>query len=260
MALVDDGSTDDTQEYIEGLIEIAMFPVQYIKKPNGGKHTALNVGVRMIDTTLTIIVDSDDTLLANAVELINVYYQKYSNRKEIGAFAFLKCDKSGKQMVALDQEEYVDSYIQCRIRENRPGDMAEVFYTSVLKDFPFAEFEGERFLSEDVVWIQVGLKYKFVFISQAIYQCEYLTDGLTANDKPMKFASPFGSMLRGKILMRKECGIKTRIKGAIIYNCYRQNVNKRLPEIVMLDTAFDKILVGITNPLGEYFHKKWSNY
>lgn len=257
--IVDDGSTDNTQEYIEGLRETAMFPVRYVKKQNGGKHTALNVGVRMTDTPLTIIVDSDDILLPNATELIAVYYQKYSGRKEIGAFTFLKCDQSGKPIVPLDQEEYVDSYIQCRIRENRPGDMAEVFYTSVLKECPFAEFEGERFLSEDVVWIQIGLKYYFVFINLAIYQCEYIVGGLTANDKLIKFASPLGSMLRGKMLMKKECGIKTRLKGAIIYNFYKTNTNGVLPKEVMLETFFDKAMVIATSVLGKYFYHKWHN-
>ena len=256
--VIDDGSTDNTCEYMENLIETAVFSIRYIKKMNGGKHTALNVGIKTINTLLTIIVDSDDVLLSNAVELIAAYYQKYNNRKEIGAFVFLKCDKPGKPIVQIDQEEYIDSYIQCRIRENRPGDMAEVFFTAVLKEFPFAEFEGECFLSEDVVWIQIGLKYKFVFINQIIYQCEYLDNGLTANDKPIKFASPYGSMLRGKMLMQKECGIKSRIRGAVIYNCYWDKAKGKLPLEVILYTPFDKLLVKITKPLGVYFRRKWS--
>ena len=39
--VVDDGSTDGTEEYFAGLPE-RPFPVRYIKKENGGKHTALN--------------------------------------------------------------------------------------------------------------------------------------------------------------------------------------------------------------------------
>jgi glycosyltransferase involved in cell wall biosynthesis len=155
--IVDDGSTDNTKGYIEGLLASSNFPIRYIYKDNGGKHTALNAGTALIETQLTIIVDSDDILLPNAVELIDFYYQKYKDDCRIGVLSFLRCDKKGQPIVHLDREEYVGSYLKYRIRENRHGDMAEVFYTSVLKEFPFPEFGNERFLSEDVVWILIGL-------------------------------------------------------------------------------------------------------
>ena len=91
--------------------------------------------------------------------------------------------------------------------------MAEVFRTEVLKKFPFPQFKGERFLSEDIVWIEIGLKYDCVFINQPVYQCEYLEDGLTANDKKMKFASP-GFMMRGKIFNEPRMWIEGKYKGS----------------------------------------------
>ena len=44
--VVDDGSTDGTDNLIGQLQEKSEFPVRYIYKSNGGKHTALNVGMR----------------------------------------------------------------------------------------------------------------------------------------------------------------------------------------------------------------------
>lgn len=254
--IVDDGSKDNTKNYIEGIARHASFPITYVEKKNGGKHTALNVGIREIATVLTIIVDSDDTLLPHAVELIHQYYFKYKSGNNIAAFTFLKCYKNGKPVISLDKAEFVDSYIEYRIRKNRPGDMAEVFYTTVLKEFTFPEFDGERFLSEDVVWIQIGLKYKFVFINSAIYVCEYLEGGLTDNDKPLKFSSPLGSMLRGKMLMKTECGIKANIRGAIIYNCYKQEVCQT-PGIVQITGWWQKALQFCTLPFGRFFNKRW---
>lgn len=58
--MVDDGSTDDTKNIAEEMREKAEFPMRYIYKENGGKHTALNVGVKQITSELTFIVDSDD--------------------------------------------------------------------------------------------------------------------------------------------------------------------------------------------------------
>lgn len=255
--VVDDGSKDKTEECIKGFRRQADFPITYVKKKNGGKHTALNAGIKNINTNLTLIVDSDDFLLPDAIELIHQYYDKYKNNKEIGVFSFSRCVEPGKPVVEIPKEEYIDSYIKCRIRENRPGDMAEVFYTEALKKHPFPEFEGEKFLSEDVVWIQIGKEYKFVFINKAIYQCEYLEGGLTANDKPLKFASPLGSMMRGKMLMSRECGLKANIRGAIIYNCYKKCVKDGIPEMLLCHGFFDNLLTFLMKPMGVLFYRKW---
>lgn len=255
--IVDDGSTDQTADWVEQIKKETDFPVRYIKKANGGKHTALNTGVKEINSELTMIVDSDDVLLPDAVGLIEKYYEKYKSKKEIGVFSYLRVFSNGNAIVPMEQDEQVASYIQYRIKENRPGDMAEVFFTKVLKGFPFPEFSGERFLSEDVVWIQIGLKYKYVFINQPVYQCEYLEGGLTDNDKRIKFASPVGSMMRGKMLMSPECGLKINIKGAIIWNCYQQEIASKLPKEVDLITLREKILVFGTKLVGRYYNKKW---
>ena len=255
--VVDDGSTDNTEEIVNKYQEDEKIPIIYIRKENGGKHTALNVGIKKIVTELTMIVDSDDSLLPSATSEIERYYNKYGENNRIATWTFLRCDPDGKPILGLDRDEFVENYIKYRIRENRPGDMAEVFRTDVLKRFPFPEFPGEKFLSEDVVWIEIGKHYDSVFINKAIYQCEYLEGGLTANDKPMKFSSPNGSMLRGKQLMSKECGLKANIKGAIIYDCYKHemkdnNISKEL-SLMTLEKAFTTLL----NPLGTYYHRKW---
>ena len=255
--IVDDGSIDNTEEVVEQLEKTATFPIYYVYKENGGKHTALNVGIRNVKTELTMIVDSDDQLLPCAMVEIENIHKKYKENRNIATYCFLRCFPDGKPVVALKQSEFVESYIKYRIRENRPGDMAEVFKTCVLRDIPFPEFRGEKFLSEDVVWIQIGLKYQFVFVNKSIYQCEYLEGGLTANDKPMKFASPLGSMMRGKMLMHKECGIKQNIKGAIIYDCYSRNVDKGVFDERLALDGREKFFCLISWFISYFFYRKW---
>lgn len=221
--IVDDGSTDNTEEKVQTFIQQNIIEIQYLKKQNGGKHTALNYGIDYIKTPLTMIVDSDDKLSDNAVLKIIDTYEKYKKNKSIGVFSFLKFYSNGRTVVPVEKDEFISDYIEYRIKGNRPGDMAEVFKTEALKKHKFPVFADEKFLSEDVVWIEIAKEYKTLFTNIPVYECEYLPDGLTANDKPMKFASPLGSMLRGKQLMYRGCGIISNIRGAIIYNCYRLN-------------------------------------
>lgn len=254
--IVDDGSVDNTQELAEIFIKEASFPIQYLKKKNGGKHTALNYGIRHIDTELTIIVDSDDTLTSGAIKTIEKDYEKYKDNAIIGCLTYLRCFSNGKPIVPLEQTEFIANYIEYRIKGDRPGDMAEVYKTEILKSYPFPEFEGEKFISEDVVWIEIGKRYDTVYINKAIYECEYLEGGLTFNDKPMKFSSPFGSMLRGKQLLTKECGIKANIKGAIIYNCYKLEATSKIPMSLQLK-GLSKVLVWLLYPMGKIYNRKW---
>src|SRR5262245_16406072 len=50
--VVDDGSTDNTGDVIAGWIAEGKVSIRYLKKANGGKHTALNLAVREADGSL----------------------------------------------------------------------------------------------------------------------------------------------------------------------------------------------------------------
>ena len=46
--IVDDGSTDDTNNVVSAYVAEKKIQIKYIKKENGGKHTALNLGIKTI--------------------------------------------------------------------------------------------------------------------------------------------------------------------------------------------------------------------
>ncbi|OUP22363.1 hypothetical protein B5F29_01075 [Lachnoclostridium sp. An196] len=254
--VVDDGSTDNTFEVVNRLKNNASFKIICIKQENGGKHAALNYGIRNIETALTMIVDSDDTLTNDAVQSIFDVHKKYSNRNDISMYTFLRGYSDGRKIVSIEKNEFVENYINYRIKNHKPGDMAEVFVTKYLKEHTFPVFDNEKFLSEDIVWIEIGKHSDSVYIDKVIYICEYQPSGLSANDKKMKFASPLGSMLRGKQLMSKECGIRANIRGAIIFNCYKIESKSNNIKSIRLSNR-EKILVGIFKIPGIYFNHKW---
>lgn len=255
--IVDDGSTDDTFDIVSRLKGNSSFDIIYLQKTNGGKHTALNFGIKEINTELTFIVDSDDTLTEDAVQSILDVHERYKTQDRISSYTFLKGTDNKTPVISIERDEFIENYIVYRIKNNRPGDMAEVYKTKYLKQFPFPEFVGEKFISEDVVWIEIGKVSDAVYLNKVIYICEYLPDGLTANDKPMKFASPLGSMTRGKQLMYRRCGIKENIRGAIIYNVYAQEAKKKPIEQKILLSGREKALICLTSCIAPYFYKKW---
>jgi glycosyltransferase involved in cell wall biosynthesis len=257
--IVDDGSKDETELLIQKYIEEKRIDIKYIKKENGGKHTAINTGVAHVSNEMTFIVDSDDYLSNDAVETIIEYYTKYKENKNLCGFSFLRANPTTKSVIGqkYKEDEFVENYIHCRINRNTQGDKAEVYYTEVLKKYPFPVYDKEIFLSEDVVWIEMAKTYDTLYVNKSIYFCEYLEEGLTKTDKKIKFNSPLGSMHRGKQMMYKKINFKTRIKGAIIYNCYKKEIKGKIPQELKLNNKIEKLLTFITKPLGYIYNKKW---
>ena len=71
--IVDDGSTDNTEELVNKWINDANsgFSIRYFKKENGGKPSAINYGVDCAEGELFFTVDSDDYLTDDALEKID---------------------------------------------------------------------------------------------------------------------------------------------------------------------------------------------
>lgn len=219
--VVDDGSEDETKELIASYRE-KMDNIQYIEQKNAGKHTALNRGIREIGTELTFIVDSDDYLPKNAVETILRYHEKYADTPNLCGYSFLRCHADGRVNTAyFPSEELIGTYAEVRINGGIGGDKAEVFYTRILKQYPFPTFPGEKFLPEDAVWMQMSGPYQMVHINENIYTCDYLEGGLTNTGKRMKIRSPRGMTLRAKIYLN-DSGVcyKVKLKMMLLYQIY----------------------------------------
>ncbi|MGC9064033.1 MAG: glycosyltransferase family A protein, partial [bacterium] len=60
--IVDDGSTDNTEQIVESWLKESTFDIRYFYQQNSGKHIAINKGVREARGELFFIIDSDDWL------------------------------------------------------------------------------------------------------------------------------------------------------------------------------------------------------
>lgn len=230
--IVDDGSTDQTRETVQSWIREAPFPIRYLYKENGGKHTALNLGISRITAPLTFIVDSDDTLSEDAVETIHAYYEKYQplpGPQSIGGLCFLRADSRGVINAGkFPEDETVADYCASRINAGIGGDRAEVFLTDVLRKYPFPVFKGEKYMPEDAVWMRMSSDYKLVNINHAIYNCDYLEGGLTKTGRKMKVYSPYSMMYRSSVYLNDpRVNPKTRCKMMLLYRIYSHFAEER---------------------------------
>ena len=256
--VVDDGSTDGTKNLITQLQEKSDFPIRYIYKNNGGKHTALNVGIQTICSELIFIVDSDDCVTDDAVESILKIHKKYRSQNNICGYAFLRAFPDGKiNGKKFDVDEKIGSYIDVRVNGDDTGaDKAEVFKTHCLKEFPFPEYPNEKFLGEDLVWVRMARKYEMVHINKAIYVGNYLEDGLTNNRRKHNIASPIGCMHRAEEFMESDLKTRYRIKGGLQYIVYGRFAGVKVVDLIR--KSRHKVLATVCTPGGLFLHSRWS--
>ena len=109
---------------------------------------------------------------------------------------------------------------------------AEVFKTELIRRFPFPEIEGEKFISEAIVWNKISVCDSPLLrcVNIGIYMCEYLPDGLTANFIKLMKRNPKGGILYYKSLFNLSCiwknpidilKISLRLSQCIIYSFLR---------------------------------------
>ena len=220
--VIDDGSTDNTEQFINSIKNTATFSLKYYKKKNGGKHTALNYAYKYITTPLTFIVDSDDWLTCNAISVIEKIYEEFKSEDDLCGFSFLRGKLDGGYLSSsgVPFDGLKENFVECRINREIGGDMAEVWYTHCLKEYPFPEFEDEKFLGEDMVWIQMAKKYKLRFFNKVIYISDYRDDGLTYNRRKHNIASAKGCVARAEVFLKSDANLKVKIKSMLQYQIY----------------------------------------
>ena len=228
--VVDDGSTDETESLMKGFCEEGLLDIRYHKVANGGKHRAINLGVTLARGEAFFIVDSDDWLTGDSLATVAEYFGQIASDESFAGVSGYRSYPSGYRIGGGTEYPVVDTdAVSIREKYHVKGDLAEVFKTSVMREYPFPCFEGEKFLSEGSVWTQIAQKYKLRYFYKAIYCCEYLEDGLTKNIRKQHRNSPLGSMFTYNQAMRQKRCLRTKVVSAINYWRYTWNYPKQRP-------------------------------
>ena len=194
--VVDDGSVDNTEELIQNFIQENKIHIVYYKQKNQGKHIAINKGVELAKGELFFIVDSDDILPKDSLEIVIEKYQSIKDDETIAGLAGRRGYISGGYIgTNKSYDDVIMTSIDFRFKKKIVGDMAEVYKTKVIRQYPFPQFEGERFCPEALVWKRIDQQYKMLWFSDIIYKGEYIPDGLTANIFKVRKNSPKASCL-----------------------------------------------------------------
>jgi glycosyltransferase involved in cell wall biosynthesis len=169
--VIDDGSTDHTQERVMALAAEADFPVRYLRQEHRHKKAAFNHGVRQARGSLLVALDDDDEIPADTLEnLDRVWRGIPAGRREnyIGATG-LCARPDGKIVGDLFPKDVfdctaADMYFKHRVRGEKFGCQR----VDVLRRFPYPE-DIEGFVPESLVWWAIAREgYLNRFVNQIV--------------------------------------------------------------------------------------------
>lgn len=112
--IVDAGSTDNVRAVLEKM-QPEEFTVRLFQKVNGGKHTAVNIGIKEANGELTLILDSDDELPEDA-------YRTIKDDANFAGVCGYMAHRDGR-IIGLPLVEADSSEIELRYRYHVYGDM-----------------------------------------------------------------------------------------------------------------------------------------
>ena len=252
--IVDDGSTDDT-EAVVNTFQTDNFSVTYVKKENGGKHTALNVSHMYIQGEYVLILDSDDALIHTAVEEVRKGWEEYADQENIGLVVFLRGSSEEDPKAYAKKEKVPVDILRYKRVCVHSSDCCEVIRTELFKRYPFPVFAGEKFLSEGALWNRLAKTHKCVYINKVIYLCEYLEGGLTKSGRAMRIRNPRGGMYSSELCMGPNNFLKPRIKKGILFCCY--GFFSGMSGIEIIQNSKFKTLTGLCLAPGYVLFRIW---
>lgn len=227
--IIDDGSSDGTKELVQSWIDADPgFNIRYVYKENGGMHTGYNMAYELIDTELSMNVDSDDYLTDTAIEEVLMFWNS-NKREDVGGIYALDCYESG-DVIGLpfpdDLKEFrgwgykivfyeVDG--EKKVFHNQ-GDKKFIGVTNIIKKYPpIPVFEGEKYHSLYYKQHLIERDYSILIYNKPVCVVEYMPDSSTNHMYAAYVKNPKGFCSERRFVMKYAPTFKLKFSDAIHY-------------------------------------------
>ncbi len=188
--VVDDGSSDNTEEIIKSFIDSKALEIVYLKQENQGKMSAINNILRYVDTDFYIEIDSDDKLLPSAFE--NIEKQTLFLQNEFIGLLFNRVNSDGLRIGHAPESMMCGTLAELYYNDVISGDKNILFRTSLRKEYLYEFEHGERFSTEGRLYNKMCSDgFKFIALSEDLVICEYQDDGYSKNIKKIYKNNPW---------------------------------------------------------------------
>lgn len=216
--IIDDGSTDNTKELVEGWIKENKINIKYIYQENQGMHGAHNTAYENIDTELNVCIDSDDYMTEYAVEKIVDYWNKHK-RDDLAGIAALDIYENGEVIGSeFPSNLYESTYWNIYHKYKITGDKKLIYRSDLTKNYPYPIFEGEKYVGLGYKYAKLDEEYKLLLLNEKVCVVEYMEDGSSRNMLKQYRRNPKGfAFIRVEDMKNPNANLKFKLKSCIHY-------------------------------------------
>ena len=219
--VIDDGSTDNTRELVEGWKKEGKVPITYFYQENQGMHGAHNAAYRLVDTELNTCIDSDDYMPPSAVQRIKDKWIELGS-DVYGGIIGLDYDMNHRLIGGELKGDSIDviDFALGKL-DIAPGDKKYVCRTDLLKSTGSQQvFKGEKYFNPSWRIKEVARNHRqFLVINDELCTVDYQPTGLSKNKFRQYLNSPNGyMMIRKQILSFEGVPFKKKIRTLIHYD------------------------------------------
>lgn len=188
--IVDDGSTDNTDDIVKRWIDEGRIPIRYRFRENGGKMRAHNTGTSLALGELFVCLDSDDVFTDTAVEeLLRAYDTAKADERDgmyVGGVVAHKGKAGGEIFAGVDFPDVSTSKLYDLYLKGFRGETTLMYETDILRKFPFPEIEGEKYVPEDYIYDKIDNVCVLAVLPRILTVCETVSEGYTDSVKKLK--------------------------------------------------------------------------
>lgn len=182
--IIDDGSTDGTEELVNSWIIERRIDIVYKKQSNNGKHIAMNNAVSLATGYFITVVDSDDFLKKEALKILIDAWNEIP-REEWKSFISVKSNcfdiYTGESLGPSFKNGFlVCNYLDARYKFKVNAEMQSLIRIEALREYPNPNILGGyqngglRYYPETIWQDLAARKYLTKFISEST--CGYRMD------------------------------------------------------------------------------------
>jgi glycosyltransferase involved in cell wall biosynthesis len=245
--IIDDGSTDGTEELVNEWLKEGVVQIQYHWQQNQGMHGAHNTAYEIIETELNVCIDSDDFMPNDAVEKIISFWKKHGNDRVSGMIG-LDSYTDGSIIGSKFPEYLIRSTLfDLYNRHGVTGDKKLVYRTELAKSYPYPIFNDEKYVGLAYKYYKLDQHYELLLMNEVLCRVEYLADGSSMNMLNQYKRNPKGfSFYRKELMKLSFASLSFKFRQAIHYvSSSFISRNKRF----LYETPY-KTLTFIAIPLG----------
>ena len=225
--IMDDGSTDETENIVKEFKEVSNLEIKYFKQNNQGKMAAINNLVEHVTGQYMIDCDSDDYFADNAFKFMKERIEKTQDEKGIYGYCFLKFTTKGESLGKVFTKKRTTLF-DLHFKENDQGERAILFISNIRKRYKHKLEDGEKFVTEARMYYEMDEKAELLCFNLPIMICEYQESGYTKNlEKQFKenpkgyfklFQEILGRNMKGVLWEKRMYAIKHYILFATLTN------------------------------------------